>query len=214
MNNRKRKKPTNQEGVALIVALVVLLLLSALAASLIFVTQSEMWSSANYRLLTQSRYAAEAGAQSAVSWFKNSYTAPSSLSSYTITATPVTYSGNPVVLGGSSANYPDNTVKNSFSTALTGQTVQGVPNATYSVSAKLLQMQSGSIQTWQITSVGNITGARGATTQVVETLQRTGTPIFQYGLFGTGTTCGTINFPVALSPTVITPVTVHTPLPT
>ena len=201
MNNRKRKQARtqtkNQKGVALIIALVVLFLLSALAASLIFVTQSEMWASANYRLLTQSRYAAEAGAQSAVNWFENNYTSPTTFTSYDMTKSPVQCKtggtcptvGSAIVLGGSASNYPDSTVETAFHNALNAQTVPGVPNATYSVTAELLQMQSGALQTWQITSVGNITGARGAATQVIETVQRSGTPTFTYGLYATSNAC-------------------------
>jgi len=206
VNNRKRKQAGNQKGVALIIALVVLFLLSALAASLIFVTQSEMWASANYRLLTQSRYAAEAGAQAGVNWFKNTYVAPGTLTPFDTTKSPVqckvagggcATAGSAIVLGATS-NYPDSTnaTQNSFNT-LVGQTVPGVANATYTVTAQLMQMQSATQQTWQITSVGNIGGARSATTQVVETIQNNSnpTPRFQYAVFATGSGC---NNPIAM----------------
>ena len=207
VNNRKRKQARNQKGVALIIALVVLFLLSALAASLIFVTQSEMWASANYRLLTQSRYAAEAGAQAGVNWFKNSYAAPAATTYFNMTTSPVQCKtagggcptvGSAIVLGATS-NYPDttNATQNSFNT-LVAQTVPGVPNATYTVTAKLMQMQSATQQTWQITSVGSIAGARSATTQVVETIQNNynPTPLFQYAVFATGSGC---NNPIAMT---------------
>ena len=207
MNNRKREQVGNQKGVALIIALVILFLLSALAASLIFVTQSEMWASANYRLLTQSRYAAEAGAQAGVNWFKNNYTAPAVLTSYDMTHSPVQCksggtcptSGSAIVLGATS-NYPDstNTVQTSFNNALNGISVPGLANATYTVTAELMQMQSATQQTWQITSVGTIAGARSATTQVVETIQNNSnpTPLFQYAVYATGSGCSN---PIAMN---------------
>ena len=198
VSNHNRKKARNQKGVALIIALVILFLLSALAASLIFVTQSEMWASSNYRLLTQSRYAAEAGAQAAANWFAHGgYTAPTTFTSFDMTKSPVACKSggtcptvnSPIVLGGSAPNYPDSTVETAFYNAFNNQTVPGLTNATYSVTAQLMQMQSGALQTWQITSVGNMTSARGATTQVIETIQRSGTPIFNYGLYATSNAC-------------------------
>jgi Tfp pilus assembly protein PilX len=199
MINHTTKTIKKQKGVALIIALVVLFLISALAVSLIFVTQSEMWASANYRLLTQSRYAAEAGAQTAVNWFKNDYTAPATTTYFDMTKSPVQCKtsgggcptvGSPIVLGATS-NYPDTTsaTQNSFNGILNGISVPGVANATYTVTAELMQMQSGGTQTWQITSVGSIAGARGATTQVVETIQSNTTPTFQYAVFATGSGC-------------------------
>jgi type II secretory pathway component PulK len=127
-------------------ALIVLFLLSALAASLIFVTQSEMWASANYRLLTQSRYAAEGGAQRAVNWIENSYTPPTiaNIGSFDMTKTPVRYNSIPVLLSATSgvaSNYPDSTVQSAFNTALRSQAVPGLPNTTSSVTAELLSMQ-------------------------------------------------------------------------
>src|SRR5216683_517375 len=56
-----KTKRRNQEGTALIFALIFLLILSVMAASLMFLAQSETWSSSNYRLMTQGRYGAEAG---------------------------------------------------------------------------------------------------------------------------------------------------------
>jgi hypothetical protein len=52
----------------------------------------------------------------------------------------------------------------------------------------------GVVQTWQITSVGVVTGARNASVQVVQTFERTSTPIFNYPIEATGTGCGSITF--------------------
>ncbi len=198
--NPKRSRKQNQKGAALVIALVVLFLLTALAAGLIFATQSEMWATANYQQLTQSRYAAEAGAQMAKNWFENSYTSPTSLSAYNTTVAPVkcatgstTCTANsPIVLGGTAGNFPSASVKTSFSNALTSQSVPGVANASYSVTAQLMQMPSTMSQTWQITSVGSVAGVKAAQTQVVETIQSNMKPTFQDALFATGTGCSSV----------------------
>ena len=69
-----------------------MLVLSTLGAGLIFVTQTEIWSSANYRTMLQARYAAEAGAQCAVNWLSYTYTPPTSgqlSTNFTLTTYPV-----------------------------------------------------------------------------------------------------------------------------
>src|SRR6266704_2324687 len=70
----KRNHP--EAGVALIIALLVLLILSVLAASIIFVTQTETWATSNNRSMVQARYAAEAGAQKALNWLTYTYNPP------------------------------------------------------------------------------------------------------------------------------------------
>ena len=74
MRDKTNRMP-HENGVALILALLVLLVLSTIGAALVFVTQTEIWSSANYRTMLQARYAAEAGAQSAVNWLTYTFTA-------------------------------------------------------------------------------------------------------------------------------------------
>jgi len=54
-------KNTNQKGSALIFALIFMLILSVMGASLMFLSQSETWSGMNYKMMTQTRYGAEAG---------------------------------------------------------------------------------------------------------------------------------------------------------
>jgi Tfp pilus assembly protein PilX len=212
---KKRTHGARSElGIALIVVLISILLLSTLVAGIIFVTQTQVWTSYNYRLTTQARYAAEAGIQRTMNWIVNSYTAPSTFTSYDTTKYPVQSTANsqPVVLSalsGTSSNYPVSTVQTQYNTALSSQSVSGIPNATFSTTATLLRMTPGSVvswlaaagagvpQTWQITSVGSI-GAVGnilgnATVQLQATYERTGTPIFGYALETTGTGCGTVN---------------------
>src|SRR4029077_6413627 len=69
-------KRTNQKGAAFILALIIGLMLSVTGATLMFLSQSETWSSMNYRLMTQSRYGAEAGLHTAANYLMNNYALP------------------------------------------------------------------------------------------------------------------------------------------
>ena len=94
---------SNQKGSALVFVLLLILVLSVMAASLMFLSQSETWSSMNYRMMSQSRYGAESGLSVATDFIVNSYSAPSatgvdSLSNYNTTVSPVTFNGQPGVL--------------------------------------------------------------------------------------------------------------------
>jgi Tfp pilus assembly protein PilX len=212
MNNQTRSN-ASERGVALIIVLLTILVLGILAATVTFTSQAQTWTAMNYRLSAQARYAAEAGVQNTMNWLSNNYTAPTTFTSYTTTSNPVTCAagctaGHAVVLSaisGVSSYYPDSTVSTAFNTALSGKSVPGITNATYSTSATLLRMNttpgvswlgtgSSVLQTWQITSVGSITGLRNATVQVVATYERAGTPLFTYPIEATGTGCGSINF--------------------
>lgn len=202
----------DERGVSLVIALLTMVIMSLLAAGIIFVSRTETATTANYKQLAQARYAAEAGVQSTVNWLTNSYVAPTSTASFTTTSVPVRCAsgcpnnGNPVVLSGISgvsSNYPDSTVASSYNTALSNQSLTGLSTASYSTSATLVSVggngvswlgTTGQVQTWKITSQGNISGIVAATVQVTATLERGGTPIFGYGVFATGTDCPTINF--------------------
>jgi len=72
---------SHESGVALIIALLALLILSTLAAGLMYTTQSEIWTTSNYRQITQARYAAQAGEQQAIYFFNHTWTVPSTFSS-------------------------------------------------------------------------------------------------------------------------------------
>lgn len=131
-----------EQGIALVITLFLMASLSALAVSMMFLAQTETASSRNYRTMSQARYAGEAGVHKAMNYLLNTYTAPSSMSSYGITKTPVTcvsgctnttagscnastpalaVSTGCIVLtanfGGLSGNYPDSTIRTAFSTA-------------------------------------------------------------------------------------------------
>src|SRR5260370_41028189 len=99
------------------------------AASVMFSSQSETWSSLNYRLMTQSRYGAEAGLHAAANYLMNSYAQPLAgsvtdpISAYDLKVSPVTLiaTTTPIVLGPTmnslSANYPVGTLLTGFNTA-------------------------------------------------------------------------------------------------
>jgi Tfp pilus assembly protein PilX len=208
MSKQKNLKRSDR-GFALIFAMLAMLVLGLLAATVMFTSQGQALTGLNYRLTAQSRYAAEAGVQSTMNWLASaSYTAPTVFASYDMTKNPVQYLGKAVVLSatsGVSSNYPDAAVVTAYSTAMS-KSLPGVSKVSYTTYATLLRMNpsggvswlggggGGVIQTWQITGVGIASGARNATVQVVQTFERTGTSLFNYGLEATGTGCGAMTF--------------------
>jgi Tfp pilus assembly protein PilX len=69
-------KRSSQKGIALFFALIFILIVSVLGVSMMFVSQLETWSSLNYREMTQARYGAEAGLNSAANYIVNTFCAP------------------------------------------------------------------------------------------------------------------------------------------
>src|ERR1022692_1971740 len=84
-NATEQNGMNRQRGVALIIAMLTLLVLSALAAAIIFVTQTETWSTTNYKAMLQARYAAESGAQNTLNWLRYTYTGPATMTAYDLT---------------------------------------------------------------------------------------------------------------------------------
>ncbi len=207
-----KTKRRNQEGTALIFALIFLLILSVMAASLMFLSQSETWSSSNYRLMTQGRYGAEAGINSAANYFMFTYAPPGGagdpLANYDMTQSPVKYNGADVVLSTTLANsnYPSAAVAGDFAAKVPGTLTAGFGAVSYTASAMLLSMRqvqvaglSGPaankiIQTWQITADGNIRAARNAQVEVSAILEQQATPLYQYAAFATNNDCGALDF--------------------
>lgn len=205
-------KRSKQKGAALIFAMIFVLVLSIMAASLMFLSQSETWSSMNYRLMTQSRYGAEAGLHAAANYFMNGYTLPNTtgsdlLGSYTYTVSPVTAGGNPVVLGPTmnnlSVNYPVAAVKTAFNTATQGSISSGNNNVSYTVNAELMAMRSVvecqnnqplTAQLWKLTSHGDVSGVRNSEVEVSALLESHVVPCYNYAGFATGSGCGSITF--------------------
>lgn len=206
-------KRSSQKGVALIFAMIFILVLSITAAALMFLSQSETWSSMNYRLMTQSRYGAEAGLHAAANYLMNNYTMPGTaadpLAAYNMKVSPVTLAvgGNPIALGptmnGISSNYPVGTVLTNFNTASTGSLTAGKDTIKYSVSAELLAMRSVNqcgggqpltAQLWRLTSHGDMTATRNSEVEVSALLETHVTPCYLYAGFATGSGCSSIQF--------------------
>ncbi len=207
----------NEKGVALILALILLLIMSVMAVSLMFLSQTETWSSMNYKLMSQARDGAEAGVNAAANYIINTYTPPSTsgtdqLSSYNNNVSPVQYpaannTNHDVVLSTSHAhkasNYPVSSDETAFQNAAQGTLSAGNVAVNYATSATLLSQEQvlpyGSasyetVQTWRITSDGTIGGVRAADEEVSAVLEKQVTPVFSYAAFATGSGCGALNF--------------------
>lgn len=213
---------SNEEGVALVFTLFLMASLSALAVSLMFLSQTETSSTRNYRTMSQARYAGEAGVHKAINYLTSTaYVPPASFTNYNLTVSPVTCAsgagctavGSPVVLSsitGVASNYPDTTVATAFNTAVQGTlatNVSGVltnlaqQTVTYGASARLMAMRqvvsygggTGTIQTWEITAAGTVPGALPAIVEVTALLERTVVDAQTFAVFATGTGCGAIS---------------------
>jgi Tfp pilus assembly protein PilX len=200
----------SQKGAAMVFTLIFVLVLTLLAASLLFVSQSETWSGLNYRLMTQSRYGAEAGVQAAADYLINTYATPGAagdpLAAYNYKGvSPVTAGGNPVALGVTmnnvAPNYPVAAVQAAFPN--TGTFASGNNNVTYTTSAELMSMRTvilcGNLQplaaqVWKITSHGDIAGVRNSEVEVSALLEKQVQPCYNYAGFATANGCGSINF--------------------
>ena len=62
------KITVNEKGIALVLSLFLMTAMSVIAASLMFLSQTETYSSMNYRLMSQARYGAESGLQKAANF--------------------------------------------------------------------------------------------------------------------------------------------------
>jgi Tfp pilus assembly protein PilX len=198
-------KAADEKGVALIMVLILMGILSVLAASLVFVSQSETWSSQNYRLMTEARYGAEAGVHKAANFLINNYPAPASMSGYDITQSPVHSGGADVTLtsDGSSSHYPDSSVQTAYTAFVHGQLTSSTDPVTYDATATLVSMRQvdvyGSalpvtVQTWKIVGQGTIGGARPATVKVEAIIEREVQPMFAYAAFATASGCGALTW--------------------
>jgi Tfp pilus assembly protein PilX len=168
----REEKMRSQRGVALILVMVLLFVLSVMAVSMMFLSQTETWSSMNYRMMTQARYGAEAGLDKAVNYLLNTYAAPTTsgtdpLSNYntaavnksatingeTISVGVTDTAGNPIVLSSNSAvtaNYPISSVQTAFNSNAGGSFAAGNVTVNYTAYAVLTSMS-------QITPYGSTT---------------------------------------------------------
>lgn len=221
MISHQRSARDSEQGIAIIFALFMMLAMSVLGTSLMFVSKTETLSSHNYRLMSQARYGAESGVHTAANYLLSTdYAAVMpglgsdgatkvygvwTFANYDTTTSPVKYNGNPVVLSwnSSNSNYPVTAVKTAFATAAQGTLdVKDAP-VLYRAVATLKSMRRiddaftnnpVTIQTWEISSEGNITGARNATVEVSSLVERQTSPIYAYAAFATDTGCGALIF--------------------
>ena len=209
---------TDEKGIALVFTLFLMASLSALAVSLMFLSQTETAGTRNYRTMSQARYAGEAGVHKAINYL-TSYTPPSTFSNYDLTVSPVTCTSGcatngPVVLSGGvtgvTSNYPQAAIASAFASAVQGTLATNVAGTTtnaalgtvtFGATARLLSMRRvtsyggglGTIQTWEITAVGTVPGAMPATVEVSAVLERQLVDAQTFAVFATGTGCGAIN---------------------
>jgi len=206
-----------ERGSALIVALIFMAVLSALAASLAFVTQIEVSSATTYRQTVQARYAAESGTQAAADWLKNNLPAPDT-SKLDLTKYPVTLkngtctsadSSGCVVLSaglgsgtyGSVDSATASNFSNFFNSGSNGNQISGIPGTSYNLQAqmmnarvlKLLGGGTGLIHSWKITSQGNVSGLHNAQAQVKMMVENFPNLIFGYAAFGSSNSCSAIS---------------------
>jgi hypothetical protein len=205
----------NERGIALVLSLFLMAAMSVIGASLMFLSQTETYSSMNYRLMSQARYGAEAGIQKTANYLLYSYKAPpigaDPIANYNTSVSPVTcisgcpHVGQAVVLSASSTqawNYPVAAVQTAFLAAVQGSLSAGTTTVSYAPYATLVSMQQidvygggvQTIQTWQITSDGTISVGRTAQVQVSAILETPKFPALMYGAFGTAPTCGALKF--------------------
>jgi Tfp pilus assembly protein PilX len=216
MDNKNAMRITNEKGIALVLSLFLMTAMSVIAASLMLLSQTETYSSMNYRLMSQARYGAESGLQKSVNYLLYSYTKPTTggvdpIANYNTNVSPVTcatgcpINGQPVVLSGNTtqaSNYPVAGVQANFLAAVQGTLPAGNTTVSYAAYATLMSMQQidvygggvQTIQTWLITSDGAITAGRTAQVQVSVTLETPKFPAQMYAAFGTAGTCGAMTF--------------------
>ncbi len=213
MNNQRPLAPVHDEqGIALVLSLFLIAAMTVIGASLMVLSQTETFSSTNYRLMSQARYGAESGIQVAANYLLNTYVAPGGpnladpLSNYNLGVSPITRvsNGQPVVLSADAtvSNYPVAAVVTAFSAATQGSLPAGKATVSYSPTATLISMQQintyggglQTIQTWQITSNGTLSTNRTSTVQVSAILESQKVAATTYGAFATGAGCGALTF--------------------
>lgn len=201
----------HERGIALVLTLFLMSALSVLGASLMFLAQTETYATMNYRMMSQARYAGEAGIQKASNFLFDStkYVVPSGahpLLACDRNVSPVTCGGLPVVLSGDvvnhPANYPDAAVQTAFNAAAQGSLAAGNTTINYSAYATLMSMQQfesyggtpNVVQTWEITGTGSLAGSRNAVVEVVALVETPKVSANSYAAFATASGCGAISF--------------------
>ncbi len=201
----------HERGIAIVLALFLMTAMSALAVSLMFLSQTETYASMNYRMMSQARYGGEAAVQKAANFLLDTaqYSPPGTvadpLSNYNRTVSPVTYNGQPVILSATASqasNYPVAAVRDAFNAAAQGTLAADNISVAYGSYATLLQMQQfesygggqSVVQTWQISGAGVLSGARRATVEVTALVETPKVSANSYAAFATANTCDAIYF--------------------
>jgi choice-of-anchor A domain-containing protein len=212
--------PHNHDrGIALVLALFLMSAMSVLAASLMFLSQTETYASMNYRMMSQARYAGEAAVQKASDFLLDGaqYAVPTAtnvvdpLANYDRSSSPVRCAGGgctagqPIVLSATASvasNYPAAAVQTAFDTAAQGSLAAGPITVNYGAYATLKAMQEfqafggtqNVVQIWEITGVGSLAGSRPATVEVVAIVETPKVPANNYSAFATDDHCGAMTF--------------------
>ena len=214
----------NERGIALVLALFLMTALSVVGSSMMFLSQTETYASMNYRMMSQARYAGEAGVQKAADFILDDFQynvpavgAADDLLNYNKDVSPVlclvgcatlnapvvlstddtTADGDPV-----EANYPVPAVQAAFKAAAAGMLAAGNTNITYSARAELIAMQEfpsyggtdSVVQTWRITGIGGLDGPREATVEVEALIETPRVSANSYAAFATADGCGAMEF--------------------
>ena len=201
---RRRAEGGSERGMALVFTLLGLLLLSALAASLMFVTSAGSFASMSFKSQMQASFAANTGVQAALDWFRTYY-APNWLdnatgiattrTAYLLTVQPPTYGGNAVTLGGS-ANFPSSDVVSSFaafSTSPNNQITMENTTGSYTMTASLMahdrykKMDNTDVisERWMVNVTGTVAGPLGnSTVRETAVIERVYLPLFNDAIRG------------------------------
>jgi Tfp pilus assembly protein PilX len=217
MNRDPLARMSGERGVALVLSLFLVMAMSVIAASVMFLAQTETYGTMNYRMMSQARYAAESGVHKTANYLLSTAyqsikpgTASDALDLYDTTVSPVKLksNGKEVVLSAftsqtsscpTASNYANAAVITAFtsgSTAPKGTLAAGSANIQYVACARLMSMQMTEskdvVQRWEITAVGTVGGARPATEEVTATLETQIVPTHGYSAFATAASCGAI----------------------
>ena len=201
---------SDERGIAIIAALFLTLILSLIGSSLMFVARTETLSSLNYKTMSQGRYGAESGVHVAANHLMFTYAPPGTpadpIDNYDMSASPVTFNGNPVVLSSDpnvAANYPIAAVSAAFDAATTGTMNVGSGSVGYGARATLVSMRqvpdaysgaSVTLQTWEITGIGTIGGVGSANVEVSAVIDRQMVSAYRYAAFSTFDGCNSLSF--------------------
>jgi hypothetical protein len=205
----------DERGIAIVLALFLMSTMSVLAASMMFLAQTETYATMNYRMMSQARYAGEAGVQKAADFLLDpaQYAVPTTssvvdpLGNFDRDQSPVLYMGKPVILStdpdAMPSNYPSAAVQTAFFAAAKGSLAAGNATVTYGAYAKLIAMQEFTayggtqnvVQTWEITGIGKLAGPRKGIVEVVAVVETPKVAANNFAAFATGDICGALYFP-------------------